>query len=238
MERRTKIVLAVGGGLLLAMLLSSGNDSADGVMDNGPTAARRQRILDIALGEARAEVREDSTNPFRNRSPRIDEYNRYAGPGLGSPYCASFVTWAVGHAYDRSRKIPWMSGSTSALMIPVRDAYRAGKLPAEYVAFGREPSTLSRIKPGWVILTSKGMPDGSDPLETTVGAWLGGHAMLVTNTRSKVRANHFHSVDGNTTGGGATLGGVYETLRPWANPNLIFAFDPVAATAVLNPEIV
>lgn len=238
MERKTKIVLAVGGGLLLAVLLSSGNDSAGGVSDGGPTAARRQRILDIAIGEARAKVREDSDKPTQNRSPRIDEYNRYAGPGLGSPYCASFVTWVVGQAYGRSRKIPWMSGSTSALMIPVRDAYRAGRLPAEYVAFAKDPSTLSRIKPGWVVLNSKGMADGSDPLETTYGAWLGGHVMFVTNPRSKTMANHFDAVDGNTTGGGNTRGGVYETLRPWANPNMVFAFDPVAATAVLNPEIV
>lgn len=238
MERKTKVVLAVGGGLLLALLLSSGNDSAGGVNDGGPTAARRQRILDIAIGEARAKVREDSTNPYRNRSPRIDEYNDYAGPDPGSPYCASFVTWSVGHAYDRSRRIPWMNGSTSGLMVPVRNAYRNGKLPAEYVAFGNDPSTLSRVKPGWVVLTAHPMPDGSDPLEARSGAWPGGHAMLVTNPRSKVKANHFDSVDGNTSLGGNTLGGVYETLRPWANPNLVIAFDPVAVTAVLNPEIV
>lgn len=233
MDRKVKAGLAVGGGLLIAYLLfGGGGDGSDG----GPTYARRQRILSIALGEAAAKVREDSSNPHRNRSPRIDEYNAYAGPALGSPYCASFVTWVVGHAYDRSRRIPWMSGSTGALMRTVRDAYRAGKIPEQYIAFPKYPSTLSRIRPGWVAI--KGLPaDGSsDPLEAS--AWSEGHAMIVVNPRSKVRPNHFDSVDGNTTGGGGTLGGVYETLREYADPKMAIFFDPVAVTAALNPEIV
>lgn len=232
MDAKAKAGLAIVGGALLAYLLAGGSSG-----DGGPTYARRQRILEIALGEARAKVREDSTNPFRNRSPRIDEYNRYAGPGLGSPYCASFVTWAVGQAYGRSRKIPWMGGSTSGLMVPVRNAYRSGKLPAQYVAFGKDPSTFSRVKPGWVAITGE-MADGSDALEAKAGAWREGHAMIVTNPTSKLRPNYYDSVDGNTSGGGSTLGGVYETLRPWANPHLVILFDPVAVTAVLNPEIV
>lgn len=232
MDRRKKIAITVLSGVVLAALLSSGVDSNDPNSFSGPTAAMRRRIVAIAEGERRAGVREDSANPTRNRSPRIDEYNRYAGPLVGSPYCASFVTWVLGHAYGRDRKLPWTSGSTSALMVPARDAYRKGKLPAEYIAFQREPHTLSRVRPGWIWLKGT-MSDGSDPLEGVPDGWATGHAGIVTVPRSD-KPNHYESIDGNTTGGGATIGGVYATLRPWSNPTNVIYFDPVAVTTALG----
>jgi hypothetical protein len=238
MERRVKIAITVLSGVALAALLTSGGGTS-AVSDtsgpnglNGPTAALRRRILEVAASELKRPVREDSTIATRNRGERIDEYNRYAGPGLGAAYCASFVTWVVGQAYGRDRRLPWMGGSTSGLMVPVRNAYREGKLPAEYVAFRRDPATLSRVRPGWVFV--KGTTrSGADPLEASAGGWDTGHTGIITKPISSV-AGYYESIDGNTNGKGSTVGGVYATLRPWSNPSDVIYFDPVAVTAVLG----
>lgn len=238
MERRVKIAITVLSGVALAALLTSGgggevvSDTSGPNGLSGPTAAMRRRILEVAYAELRRPVREDSAIATRNRGERIDEYNRYAGPGLGSPYCASFVNWVVGHAYGRDRRLPWMGGSTSGFMVPVRNAYRNGKLPAEYVAFRRDPATLSRVRPGWVFVKGT-MRDGSDPLEASAGAWDTGHTGIITKPISSA-AGYYESIDGNTVGKGATIGGVYNTLRPWSNPSDVIFFDPVAVTMALG----
>jgi hypothetical protein len=238
MERRVKIAITVLSGVALAALLTSGG-GGEAVSDtsgsnglSGPTAALRRRILEIAYAELRRPVREDSAVATRNRGERIDEYNRYAGPGLGAAYCASFVTWVVGQAYGRDRRLPWMNGSTSGIMVPARNAYREGKLPAEYVAFHRDPSTWHRVRPGWVFVKGT-TSSGSDPLEASVGGWDTGHTGIITKPISSA-AGYYESIDGNTKGKGATVGGVYATLRPWSNPSDVIFFDPVAVTMALG----
>ena len=51
---------------------------------------RQASALDWAIADAADGVRE-SEGP--NRSPRIDEINRFIGSPLGSPYCAAGVSW-------------------------------------------------------------------------------------------------------------------------------------------------
>lgn len=225
MERRLKIALGVGLAAFAALRLFGSGGSFDGA-----TGTLRRRILDIALAEEKAGVYEQGGTS--NRSPRIDEYATTAGMGLGGAWCAAFVTWTVTRALGFRPR--WTSPSTSWLMVEARDAYRSGKLAAEYVAFWREPSTLQRVKPGWVWVKGNASP-GVDALEVPKGGWASGHTGIIVNPIGP-EPGTFLSVDGNTTGGGGTPGGVYVTVRKWADPTMVIAFDPVALTAALQPR--
>lgn len=226
MERRLKVALGVGLAAFAALRLFGGSGGAF----DGPTGTLRRRILDIALAEERAGVYEVAGTS--NRSPRIDEYAATAGLGQGGPWCAAFVTWVLTQALGFRPR--WTSPSTSWLMVEARDAYRSGKLAAEYVAFASQPATLQRVKPGWVWVKGNA-PAGTNLLEVPKGGWTSGHTGIVVNPVGNAPGTYL-SVDGNTTGGGGTPGGVYVTVRKWADPSLVIAFDPVALTAALQPR--
>ena len=230
MERKLKIALGVGIAAFAALRLFGSSASSGPVSGfTGPTAALRQRIVEIGLAEEKAGVYEEGGTS--NRSPRIDEYATTAGMGLGGAWCAAFVVWVLTKALGARPR--WATPSTSANMVAARNAYRAGKLPAEYIAFAREPATLSRIRPGWVWI--KGTTgNGSDPLEAGAGSWATGHIGIMVNPIGPEPGTYL-SVDGNTRGGGSTPGGVYLTIRKWSEPELVIAFDPVALTAALQP---
>lgn len=227
MERRLKIALGVGIAAFAALRLFS-SSAVSGF--SGPTAALRRRIVEIGLAEEEAGVYEQGGTS--NRSPRIDQYATTAGMGVGGAWCAAFVTWVVTQALGFRPR--WTSPSTSWLMVEARDAYRAGKLPAEYVAFAADPSTLSRVRPGWVWVKGDA-PAGTNLLEVGRGGWSAGHTGIIVNPIGPAPGTYL-SVDGNTTGGGGTPGGVYITVRQWADPHLVIAFDPVALTAALPPR--
>ncbi|MEH3052381.1 MAG: CHAP domain-containing protein [Patulibacter minatonensis] len=65
---------------------------------------------DGALGVAQSQlgVREVGTNA----GPKVDEYLRSAGVGSGNPWCASFVTWAVGQDGHHMQGQGWAAVST------------------------------------------------------------------------------------------------------------------------------
>ena len=108
MERKLKIALGVGIAAFAALrLFGSSSGPVSGF--SGPTAALRQRIVEIALAEEKAGVYEEGGTS--NRSPRIDEYATTAGMGLGGAWCAAFIVWVVTQALGARPR--WASPSAS-----------------------------------------------------------------------------------------------------------------------------
>ena len=238
----TLMYALVGVGTFLLATKRGGSGGASGGLKantgsggTSSTDALLLKLVQVASAEEALKVREETYNS--DTGYRIDEYQKLYGM-RGSLWCAAFVGWCITSALGRTRPPRWCGASTSGFMAAARDAYRKGLLPAEYVAFGREPATLSRIKPGWVWVTGS-TANGSDPLEAPAGGWNGGHTGIVINPVS-AKAGHFQTVEGNTcVGSNCNGGGVFFAQRPYVRPatdkrvNVIW-FDPMALTAVLE----
>lgn len=214
---------------------SGGLKANTGSGGSDTTEALRNKLVQVASAEEALKVREATYNS--DTGYRIDDYQRLYNMH-GTLWCAAFVGWCITQALGRTRPPRWCGASTSGFMVAARDAYRKGLLPAEYVAFGRDPSTFSRIKPGWVWVTG-GTGNGSDPLESPAGGWDSGHTGIVVNPIS-AKEGHFQTVEGNTcVGSNCNGGGVFFAQRPYVKKptderkNVIW-FDPMALTAVLE----
>ena len=224
----TLLYALVGVGSFLLAKKKGGAAGGSSSGGSNATQALRQRILQVAAAEEALKVREASYNS--DTGYRIDDYQAIFGMH-GGMWCAAFVSWCVMTALGRKRPPRWCSASTSALMARVRDAYRDGRLPAEFVAFAREPETLSRIKEGWVYIKGT-TANGSDPLEAPAGGWKTGHTGIVVSPQA-AKAGHFRTVEGNTcVGSGCNGGGVFYADRPYAKNNNVIWFDPIAMTMI------
>ena len=204
-----------------------------------PFDAARAELLRVTAAEEALNVRElGSSNS--DRSPRIDTYNRSVNLSAGSLWCAAFVSWCVMTALGRGRPPKWAGSQTSWIMVAARDAFRSGKLPAQYVAFGNDINTWNRVKAGWVWVKGA-TANGSDALNAPRGGWKRGHTGIVREPISVVKQGHFSTTEGNTMvryGPREFLGhgGVYNAERPWVGNDNVIWFDPMALTYYLENE--
>ena len=132
-----------------------------------------------------------------NRGPEIDQWLRYLGLPMGSPYCAAFLVW---NYYECGYKLPKI-GRCSLLWQTVRhNELRYKTFTAEQVALGVET-----IQPADGVIWRHGNGPGQN--------W-NGHAGIALR---QIDRSTFKSREGNTmptaTGNQREGGGVFDRTR-------------------------
>lgn len=160
-----------------------------------------QRLIEIAIAEADANVREVGG---ANRGERVEQYQRTVGLRPGDPWCAAFVAWCIMQSRDLTKAPAWCSGS--AITTWQRGSKRAG---AAQRVTPLDAEFRKRVAPGFVWVRAT---DERSAKLARAGGWVKGHTGIVV----AVDDAGFHTVEGNTNSAGSREGdGVYRKLHRW-----------------------
>lgn len=155
-----------------------------------PPDALLAAVIEVALGEARKEVRETPKNS--NRGPEVDEYLRRVGVGVGLAWCGAFVYWCFDEAArSLGRDNPMFK--TAGCLAHWRGAPSKG---ASRLAAKQAVADPARVRPGMVFIMDFGKGLGHTGIVETVEGGL------------------IHTVEGNTDASKTREGGgVYRLSR-------------------------
>lgn len=162
----------------------------------GDLVKPRETLQDRVVRIASREVGVTESPAGSNDGPRVREYQRTTG-AYAAPWCASFVTWALGEAGKR------LEGFNTAYCPSWVDAARAGRNSLRVIR-------AADARPGDVVLFDWQRDGTSDHI-----------GILTTGVDS---SGDFRSVEGNTSVAGSQSNGGAVLIRPRnARDVLIFA---------------
>lgn len=160
-------------------------------------------LIETAEYESTLNVREIGG---KNRGPKVQEYQRSVGLGVGGAWCAAFVAWCVMRSRQLEKPPSWCSASVVTMFHKARR-----KVAPAALVLPIEPDYKSRVVAGMIWCRAK---NESGAKLARSGTWVLGHCGIVV----EVTAEAFYTVEGNTNSAGSRDGdGVYRKEHRWSS---------------------